>query len=146
MSTNTGTITHIAKATPGRIIASNEIRAWIHPLITPLLAVLVALGYLSDTIAPIIAAVAVAALGSGLAWANTASFWRKWAYGLIAPLSALVLALGWAHASVVTAVVALIVPALGFTLASAKTPTAIEGELISVTDTETASPQAYPAA
>ncbi|TSD48591.1 hypothetical protein FFI94_022270 [Rhodococcus sp. KBS0724] len=136
MSATTGTITHIAKALPGGIVASNEIRAWIYPLVTPLLAVLVALGYLSDSIAPIIGAVVLAALGSGLAWVNTGAFWRKWAYGLIAPLSALVLALGWANASVVTAVVALIVPALGFTLASRRTPTAIEGELVSVTDTE----------
>lgn len=146
MSASTGTVTHIAKATPGRIVASNEVRAWIYPLVTPLLAVLVALGHLSGAVAPLIGAVVLAALGSGLAWVNTATFWRKWAYGLLAPVSALVLALGWANSSVVTAVVALLVPALGFTLASAKTPTAIEGELVSVTDAETASSQAYPAA
>ncbi|MBT2272113.1 phage holin [Rhodococcus qingshengii] len=144
MSANTGTVTHIAKALPGRIVASNEVRAFIYPLVTPLLAVLVALGYLTESLAPLIGAVVLAALGSGLAWVNTAAFWRKWAYGLLAPLSALVLALGWANSSVVTAVVALIVPALGFTLASAKTPTAIEGELVSVVDTETESSQPYP--
>lgn len=133
-------------ARQGVIIASNDVRAWIYPLVTPLLAVLVALGYLSDTIAPLIGAVVVAALGSGLAWVNTAAFWRKWVYGLIAPVSALVLALGWAEESVVAAVVGLLVPALGFTLASAKTPTVVDGAIVSVTDVEMLPEGALPTA
>ncbi|MDH6282793.1 phage holin [Prescottella agglutinans] len=99
-----------------------RVRAWLHPLITPLMGVLVAAGFFSSDIAPVVGAVLVAVLGSGLAWSNTTDFWRKWAYGLIAPVSALVLAFGWVSQSVVTAVVALVVPALGFTLASVHTP------------------------
>lgn len=127
---------HSSTARRGVIIASNDVRAWIYPLVTPFLTVLVALGYLSGALAPLIGAVVVAALGSGLAWANTAAFWRKWVYGLIAPVSALILALGWADANVVAAVAGLVVPALGFTLASAKTPTVVDGEVVRVTDVE----------
>lgn len=116
-------MTHRAETAPRLTPAA--VRAWLYPLITPLLGLLVAAGFLTDSVAPLVGAVVVAALGSGLAWSNTVDFWRRWAYGLVAPVSALVVALGWMNESVVTAVVALIVPALGFTLASVHTPSSV---------------------
>lgn len=115
----------VHRAEVSRSVDWVRVRAWLHPLVTPLMGVLVAAGFFSSEVAPVVGAVIVAALGSGLAWSNTTDFWRKWAYGLIAPVSALVLTLGWASQSVVTAVLALIVPALGFTLASVYTPSSV---------------------
>lgn len=115
----------------------SDVRALIH-VIAPLLATIaVAKGWADENIAGLVVTLLLAVLSPVLATVNTVNGFRRWFFPVFGAATAVLIALGYITENDVTLWLPLITVFVGPAVALANTPTTIDGEVVSVTDTET---------
>lgn len=113
-----------------------DVRALIH-VVAPLLATIaVAKGWADENIAALVVTLLLAVLSPVLATINTANGFRRWFYPVFAAATGVLIALGYVTEGDVALWLPLITVFVGPAVALVNTPTTIDGEVISVTDTE----------
>ncbi|MGY1946560.1 phage holin [Nocardia asiatica] len=98
------------------------VRGRIYAALVPLQTALVAFGVLNGESAAVWVAAIAAALGFGLAGANSTATWRTWLYNLLIPVQGILIYYGVFVEDQAATLTALVVSLLGLGVAAAKTP------------------------
>ena len=113
-----------------------DVRALIHLIAPAVAAILIASGVANETLIAMVVTLALAILSPALATVNTANGFRVWFYPVLGAVTALLVYLNVFEQGIVDLWVPLIVLLIGPAVAVANTPTTIDGEVLSVRDTE----------
>ena len=113
-----------------------DLRALIHVAAPVLAAVLVAKGWADSNLAGLLVTLVAAVASPAIATINTANGFRRWFYPVIAALAAVLIALGYVSEFDYSTWLPVVVLFIGPAVAAANTPTTIDGQVESVTDTE----------
>ncbi|MFF1531497.1 hypothetical protein [Cellulomonas sp. NPDC058312] len=113
-----------------------DLRALVHVAAPVLAAVLVAKGWADSNLAGLLVTLVAAVASPAIATINTANGFRRWFYPVIAAVAAVLIALGYLSEFDYSTWLPVIVLFIGPAVAAANTPTTIDGQVGSVTDTE----------
>lgn len=114
----------------------SDVRALIHVAAPVIATALIASEWVDKSLATLIVTIVLAVCSPALATINTTNGFRRWFYPVLAAAVALLIWLGYISDADYAAWLPVITLFIGPAVAAANTPTTIDGEVVSVVDTE----------